>query len=780
MAKSIDLGLERAFPPDGGKTEYYKEEENFWLTRAAKVDALKNWCDRRGDASTSGTCARRPQSSGDIRTSPCLERSSLLLDAFLLPGTGSFLQQPSPKHLELHRRVVELASLRASILDEKKKLEARKNGLCQEKLVQQARLVSKLNARLHGVIAEVDNHYAGLDARLREIESYSSKCARILQGVMPELSGESWEALDVQFIRLTKFAPEVESGVDLDWLEQAFLLGAVEGDENDGKRMGTRVKELEEEVTLLKKDKQLLEEQLEESTRMMVEVEKERDGFHAALKESRKAASQGGDLMSEQRSKYQKAIEQIEAQHQSEVERLESMLKEQCSMEADKKSATKDVGFEMSPCEQLRRAMQTSPSRLPKSDANRSQEARLRESYQKMIMEMQSRFQKDKEKLSWERQKEIDALREAHQESLETLASQLNTNRGGDQESRTVLEAELKLLREDNKKLKADLEHLVEEFESRKEYALYTQRCEHEKDIIRLKDSHKDACEKSKTEVEEMQSSLNAMHHSGALSPSKVRHVVEDALRVKDAEYRAHAISAEEQWKERLENIQTEYKTALGEREREYDALMKELHFLRSNRTTSSDAPASDGSCDQTPAPPPPAPISITDFPSQPRHPRKESPSGMQANADKEQDMEVEVTSHRGSDAQSNVSAMVNAVLGERRAPVQAPPQPTPSSPPQKSSASACIRCGSRESAGPCRFHPALLRSPGPLLFSPEWHACKAAGHSRDQPGCYVRKEHYRPTPIDPRYSPKRASVSFSPSPPRPRSQHPVPSRLRE
>ena len=58
-----------------------------------------------------------------------------------------------------------------------------------------------------------------------------------------------------------------------------------------------------------------------------------------------------------------------------------------------------------------------------------------------------------------------------------------------------------------------------------------------------------------------------------------------------------------------------------------------------------------------------------------------------------------------------------------------------------------CLRCGVRQSQNvpECKFHPALLKNPGPLLYSPEWHACRAAEHGSAEPGCYVRQGHYFP-----------------------------------
>ena len=58
-----------------------------------------------------------------------------------------------------------------------------------------------------------------------------------------------------------------------------------------------------------------------------------------------------------------------------------------------------------------------------------------------------------------------------------------------------------------------------------------------------------------------------------------------------------------------------------------------------------------------------------------------------------------------------------------------------------------CLRCGVEQTQkmSDCRFHPALLPDPGPFLYGPEWHACRAARHGRGDPGCYVRQGHYFP-----------------------------------
>ncbi|KAF6255418.1 hypothetical protein COO60DRAFT_1641521 [Scenedesmus sp. NREL 46B-D3] len=62
----------------------------------------------------------------------------------------------------------------------------------------------------------------------------------------------------------------------------------------------------------------------------------------------------------------------------------------------------------------------------------------------------------------------------------------------------------------------------------------------------------------------------------------------------------------------------------------------------------------------------------------------------------------------------------------------------------QGDSSGVCLRCGSddTQSPGRCCFHPGLVPVPGPLMYSPEWHACRAAC-TPEAPGCYSRREHY-------------------------------------
>lgn len=77
--------------------------------------------------------------------------------------------------------------------------------------------------------------------------------------------------------------------------------------------------------------------------------------------------------------------------------------------------------------------------------------------------------------------------------------------------------------------------------------------------------------------------------------------------------------------------------------------------------------------------------------------------------------------------------------------------QPEPTFSQRQAPASAamhCLRCGvkSGQVGHNCRFHPALLQDPGPFLYSPEWHACRAAKHDAGTAGCFVRQGHYFPS----------------------------------
>jgi len=60
-----------------------------------------------------------------------------------------------------------------------------------------------------------------------------------------------------------------------------------------------------------------------------------------------------------------------------------------------------------------------------------------------------------------------------------------------------------------------------------------------------------------------------------------------------------------------------------------------------------------------------------------------------------------------------------------------------------------CAVVGMRPAAqGAAAFTPAWSDAPGPLLYSPEWHACRSSCTAR-MPGCYVRRDHYYMPRVD-------------------------------
>jgi hypothetical protein len=78
-----------------------------------------------------------------------------------------------------------------------------------------------------------------------------------------------------------------------------------------------------------------------------------------------------------------------------------------------------------------------------------------------------------------------------------------------------------------------------------------------------------------------------------------------------------------------------------------------------------------------------------------------------------------------------------------------------------------CLRCGGDDTSSPghCCFHPGLVDAPGPLMYSPEWLACRSSCTAQ-MPGCYVRREHYYTPCVGVKGGPgqagKQATVSSS------------------
>lgn len=89
-----------------------------------------------------------------------------------------------------------------------------------------------------------------------------------------------------------------------------------------------------------------------------------------------------------------------------------------------------------------------------------------------------------------------------------------------------------------------------------------------------------------------------------------------------------------------------------------------------------------------------------------------------------------------------------------------------------------CARCGctTANASAQCSFHPYLLMQPGPFLYSPEWHACKAAGHTANDSPCYTRPGHFFPdVPASVQNAARAQQAVADSAVPVPRTTFPVP-----
>lgn len=289
-------------------------------------------------------CAQE-QEKQQGKTVPSMgDKSSIGLDSLLLACTGSYLQQqPSQKHLELHRRVLDLAGRRAKVMGEVEKVEAWKSAMCQQKLTQQAALMSKLNVRLHGLLGEADRQAVQLEEHVRDIDEYCTKCARILQGIECDPEERVWASLEDAFNRLmsTSVCPELVN--DWLWMEKAFVNAEQQHKQERG--IATeRMQELENELHAARQEISDLSGQINDCRVVSAEMVRERDDLQASLDQVLCSASEREEQLSMQRTKYKTAVDQLERRHQEEIERLEAMLRGQlCPAGEESKISTPDL-----------------------------------------------------------------------------------------------------------------------------------------------------------------------------------------------------------------------------------------------------------------------------------------------------------------------------------------------------------------------------------------------------------------------------------------------------
>lgn len=101
--------------------------------------------------------------------------------------------------LELHRRLVHIATLREDALQHLQELDAAKVSLAEKKAVQQGRLVAALDARLAAAHAAVDPHRVAVHNHIKALEKAAAYYSSVLQGISPQPKADEWAAATQQY-----------------------------------------------------------------------------------------------------------------------------------------------------------------------------------------------------------------------------------------------------------------------------------------------------------------------------------------------------------------------------------------------------------------------------------------------------------------------------------------------------------------------------------------------------------------------------------------------------
>jgi hypothetical protein len=104
--------------------------------------------------------------------------------------------------LELHRRIVHLATLREDALQRLQDLDSVKVSLTEKKAVQQGRLIAALDARLSAAHAAVDPHRVTLHQHVQALERAAAYYSSVLQGVAAQPATEEWAAATQKYKQL--------------------------------------------------------------------------------------------------------------------------------------------------------------------------------------------------------------------------------------------------------------------------------------------------------------------------------------------------------------------------------------------------------------------------------------------------------------------------------------------------------------------------------------------------------------------------------------------------
>eukprot|EP00884_Botryococcus_braunii_P010131 jgi/Botrbrau1/19119/Bobra.0077s0032.1 len=409
--------------------------------------------------------------------------------------------------------------------------------------------------------------------------------------------------------------------------------------------------------------------------------------------------------------------------------------------------------------------------------------------YQRMLLQLKHIAEQDRLQLEATCQKLLEEQAAAHEEALGHMIRSGVVRLPEDEEGHTalvdtVLRTHLVGLQEENKMLRAQLQAKEDEVQTKIDYALYQQRVQHEASLQQLclgdpAPSHAGTCLLQEGRIE-TPVSIEGWRGVVLQAATGVRCTIPTHQGILKLHYNPNATRCFETAVQSHCN-KAEYEAALTERERAYEGLLGELRALRSRLSclpsqcaspsgSSEDAPRGDTAAGRGPASP--ANQGLQRRPGNPLPVPQPVPQVVpQAVTAAPQQQEVGAASGSFSldgtalaDAVAALSledlarAPLDQVTGAAGDQVVQVPEggsgTTSGSQGYHQSASpdsrTCARCGKNNDSSPgvCRFHPYLLSLPGPLLGSPEWHACKTAGHDSNEPGCFLRQEHYYPSTV--------------------------------
>jgi hypothetical protein len=119
-----------------------------------------------------------------------------------LASSNSCSNSGQQHQLELHRRIVHLATLREEALLRLQELDSVKVSLSEKKAVQQGRLIAALDARLSAAHAAVDPHRVSLQRHVQALEKAAGYYSSVMQGVVAQPASEEWAEASQKYQQL--------------------------------------------------------------------------------------------------------------------------------------------------------------------------------------------------------------------------------------------------------------------------------------------------------------------------------------------------------------------------------------------------------------------------------------------------------------------------------------------------------------------------------------------------------------------------------------------------